>query len=71
MLRLLQRRRTQQQAATAPGPRPAPRGFAVFGVPPDPADVGLQRFGQLIDTRLELGRVVKENKVQPPQALPL
>ncbi len=36
---------------------------------PDPADVGLQRLGKLIGARLEAGRVIEENEVQPPQRL--
>jgi hypothetical protein len=36
---------------------------------PDPADVGLQRLGKLIGTRLELGRIIEEYEIQPPQRL--
>jgi hypothetical protein len=34
-------------------------GFAELGVLPDPADVGLQRLGEPIGARLELGGIIK------------
>ena len=46
---LLQHRRAQQQPAGAAGRRPLPRGFAIGGVLPDPADVGLQRIGEPVE----------------------
>ena len=35
------------------GCRPVARRFAELGVLPDPTDVGLQRFGELIGARLK------------------
>ena len=52
-LGLFQRRRAQQQPARLPRRRPAARRLAEFGVLPDPADVGSQRFGELIGARLK------------------
>ena len=36
---------------------------------PDPTDVRVQRLGQLVGAGLKAGRVIEENKVQPPQRL--
>jgi hypothetical protein len=38
--------------------------FPVFGVLPNPADVGIEGFGQLVSALLELRSVIEENEVQ-------
>ena len=45
------------------------RSFTKLGVPPDPADVGLQRFGELIGARLEACRIIEKDKIQSAQRL--
>ena len=68
-LGLFQRRRAQQQAAGTAGRRPLPRRFAIGGVLPDPADVGLQRIGEPGKAGIEFGRIVEEDEIQPPQRI--
>ena len=66
---LFQSRRAQQQAARTTGRRPVVRAFAVLGVLSDPVDVGAQRFCEPFGALFEFGRIVKEDKIQPPQGL--
>ena len=36
---------------------------------PDPLDVGPQRHGKAVNTRVKTCRIIKKNKIQPPQCL--
>jgi hypothetical protein len=56
-------------AARSTSRRPEVRGFAVRGVLPYPADVGLERLHELVDAHLELSRILEEHEVQAPQRL--
>jgi hypothetical protein len=61
--------RAQQQSGIlrTAGFGPAPRAIAVFGVLPDPADIGLQRIDQPVQAVLELRLVVEKNEIEARQ----
>jgi hypothetical protein len=59
----------QQQSAGAASFRPTPRRFAELGVSSDPADISLERVGELIGASLEERWIVEKNEIEPPQRL--
>ena len=66
---LFQSWRAQQQAARTTGRRPVVRAFTVLGVVSDPVNISAQRFCEPFGALFEFGRIVKEDKIQPPQGL--
>ena len=66
---LFQSRRAQQQSVRTTCRRPVVRAFTVLGVVSDPVNISAQRFCEPFGALLEFGRIVKEDKIQPPQGL--
>ena len=62
-------RRAQQQSTRAVPFHPTTRRFAKLSVSSDPADIGLERFSELIGTGCKLRGIVEENEIEPPQRL--
>ena len=63
-LSLLQHRRAQQQSVRPVRQGPTSRLLAKVGVLPDPADVGVERFGELVRALLEARVVIEEDEVE-------
>ena len=68
-LGVFQHRRTQQETAGAAGRGPFSGGFAIFGMLPDPADVGCKRVAQALEARGEFRLVVEKDKVEAAERL--
>jgi hypothetical protein len=66
---VFERRRAQLEPAGTSARRPLPGGFAIVGVLPDPANVGLQGCGKPVDARIELRWIIEENEIQLSQWL--
>ena len=69
MFSLLQRRRAQQEPVGAAAGGPVASSFAIFGMLPDPVDVGRQRIAEPIHAFRKLRFFVEKDEVEPRKRL--
>jgi hypothetical protein len=65
----LQHRRPQQQPTRPLGHSPSPRLFTELGMLPDPTDIGVERFSELVRALLEPRRIIEEDEIRLRQCV--